>query len=72
MSVEQKINYQLNKYPWAKRIIKRTVQRFFYLISRKLKKEGNIKMLSPSDKMEYFFGYYDKSPCNASVSKEQR
>lgn len=63
MSIEQKINYQLNKYPWLKKIIKRLYQRSMYLISKKIKVEGNVICLSPEDEeYEYFFGYYDKSP----------
>ena len=62
MSLEQKINYQLNKYPPIKRIIKRIYQRTMYAISKKTKFEGDIVRLSPADGYEYFFGYYDKSP----------
>lgn len=63
MSLEQKINYQLNKYPAVKKVIKRVYQRTMYAISPKIKSEGNITRISPDDKEhEYFFGYYDKSP----------
>lgn len=63
MSLEQKINYQLNKYPAIKKVIKRAYQRTMYAISPKIKSEGNITRISPDDKEhEYFFGYYDKSP----------
>lgn len=63
MSLEQKINYQLNKYPAVKKVIKRVYQRTMYAISPKIKSEGNITRISPDDKdHEYFFGYYDKSP----------
>ncbi len=63
MSIEQKINYQLNKVPGLKKIIKRTYQRTMYAISPKIKCEGNITRISPDDpEHEYFFGYYDKSP----------
>ncbi len=63
MSLEQKINYQLNKYPAAKKIIKRVYQTGMYAISPKIKSEGNIMRVSPDDSnYEYFFGYYDKSP----------
>ena len=63
MSLEQKINYQLNKYPAVKKVIKRAYQRTMYAISPKTKSEGNIARISPDDKdHEYFFGYYDKSP----------
>ena len=62
MSLEQKINYQLNKFPGIKKIIKRGYQLTMYALSRKVKSEGNINRVSPNDPGEYFFGYYDKSP----------
>lgn len=63
MSLEQKINYQLNKFPAVKKVIKRVYQRSMYAISPKIKSEGNITRISPDDAShEYFFGYYDKSP----------
>lgn len=63
MSLEQKINYQLNKVPRAKKVIKRVYQRTMYAISPKIKSEGNITRVSPDDpNHDYFFGYYDKSP----------
>ncbi len=63
MSLEQKINYQLNKVPRVKKVIKRVYQRTMYAISPKIKSEGNITRISPDDSNhEYFFGYYDKSP----------
>ena len=67
MSFEQKINYQLNKYPAVKRVIKRVYQTGMYAISKKIKSEGNITRISPDDsEHEYFFGYYDKSPWDIS------
>ena len=67
MSLEQKINYQLNKYPAVKKVIKRAYQLGCYSVSKKVKCEGNIVQISPKDKdHEYFFGYYDKSPWNAT------
>jgi hypothetical protein len=67
MSLEQKINYQLNKIPAVKKVIKRVYQRTMYAISPKIKSEGNISRISPDDTAhEYFFGYYDKSPWDAS------
>ena len=66
MSIEQKINYQLNKYPRIKKIIKRGYQLTMYTISPKIKSEGNIVCVSPNDGKEYFFGYYDKSPWDAT------
>lgn len=67
MGFEQRINYQLNKHPKTKRIIKSFYQHVMYLLSPKLKSEGNIIRVSPDDKdNEYFFGYYDKSPWDYS------
>ena len=62
MSVEQKINYHLNKYPRIKKYIKRGYQLAMYVISSKIKSEGDIICVSPNESFEYFFGYYDKSP----------
>lgn len=67
MSIEQKINQKLNKYPGIKKGIKRIYQRTMYTISPKIKSEGNIVSVSPDDpKHEYFFGYYDKCPEDAT------
>ena len=68
MSIEQKINYQLNKYPAVKKVIKRAYQLGCYAVSKKIKSEGNIVRVSPDDpEHEYFFGYYDKSPWDATM-----
>lgn len=67
MGIEAKINYQLNKYPRIKRFVKRVYQRAMYTISPKIKSEGTIIRVSPDDQNhEYFFGYYDKSPWDAT------
>ncbi|MBQ8719517.1 MAG: hypothetical protein IJY65_00610 [Clostridia bacterium] len=66
MSLEQKINYQLNKFPALKKFVKRVYQLCMYAISPKIKLEGNISCVSPDDEKEYFFGYYDKSPWDAT------
>lgn len=63
MSFEQKINYQLNKFTAAKKIIKKAYQQLTYAIALKIKPKDNIVRISLDDKNhEYFFGYYDKSP----------
>lgn len=68
MGIEQKINYQLNKYPAVKKYIRRVYQLGCYAVSSKIKSEGNIVRVSPNDpNHEYFFGYYDKSPWDASM-----
>jgi glycosyltransferase involved in cell wall biosynthesis len=66
MGIERKINYQLNKCPAIKRIVKRVYQKGMYAVSNKIKCEGNIERISPNDNYEYFFGYYDKSPWDAT------
>ena len=65
--IEQKINYVLNKMPFLKVGIKRCYQLSMYALSDKISHEGNIVRVSPDDpNHEYFFGYYDKSPWDAS------
>lgn len=66
MGIEQKINYQLNKYPGIKKTVKRLYQRAMYAISPKIKSEGEIVRVSSGDNQEWFFGYYDKSPWDAT------
>lgn len=67
MGIEQTINYQLNKYPVAKKFIKRVYQYTMYGLSKKIKSEGSIQRMTPiDDNYEYFFGYYDKSPWDAT------
>lgn len=67
MGIEAKINYQLNKVPALKRIVKRVYQRGMYALLPKLHSEGEILRVSPDDpESEYFFGYYDKSPWDAT------
>ena len=67
MSLEQTINQQLNRNPRIKKGIKRVYQRAMYAISPKIKSKGNIERISPCDpEHEYFFGYYDKSPEDAT------
>ena len=36
MSIEHKVNYQLNKYPGIKKLIKRGYQRTMYALSKKV------------------------------------
>jgi len=37
-------------------------QRALYLVSPKIKAEGQISVITPDDENEYLFGYYDKCP----------
>ena len=57
----------LERYP----IIKRSIKRVYQVASvstnnDKLTAEGNIIRVSPNDEFEYFYGYYDKSPWDAT------
>lgn len=66
---EQKINQKLNQYLGLKKKakIKRLYQKINYAFSSKKDHEGNIIRVSPNDPHhEYFFGYYDKSPEDAT------
>lgn len=57
----------LERVPIIKKMFKRAYQVCMYLISNeKIKFEGKIKRVSPNDEYEYFFGYYDKSPWDAT------
>lgn len=66
MNLESNINDILNRFPHIKVIIKRIYQYVMYSISPKVLYEGEFKKVSPNDGMEYFFGYYDKSPWDAT------
>lgn len=66
MGLEQKINQKLNKHPVIKKKIKRIYQRAMYTISPKTKSEGEIERISPDENADFFFGYYDKSPEDAT------
>lgn len=66
MSIENKVNTVLNRMPALKKVVKRIYQLGMYAISPKIKSEGNIERISPNDGLEYFFGYYDKSPWDAT------
>ena len=67
MSIESIVNYHLNKYPKLKKMVKRCYQYLMYSVSHKVCYSGNIIRVSPGkDSNEYFFGYYDKSPWDAS------
>lgn len=60
--IEIFIHDLLIKTPALRHFIYSSYQRLLYIISPKIKSEGNIIRISPNDDKEYFFGYYDKSP----------
>lgn len=57
----------LEQFPVVKRSCKRVYQLVSYAASNeKFKSEGNVVRVSPADGYEYFYGYYDKSPWDAT------
>ncbi len=67
VEIEQTGKRILEQYP----VIKRSAKRVYQLASvatsnEKFKSEGDIVRVSPDDGYEYFYGYYDKSPWDAS------
>lgn len=64
--VESSVNAALMKFPAMKKVIKRVYQISMYTISPKIRSEGDIFRITPQDEYEYFFGYYDKSPWDAT------
>ena len=57
----------LERFPVIKHAAKRAYQVLSVVTSRdKVKAEGNISRLTPDDAFEYFYGYYDKSPWDAT------
>ncbi|TMW72244.1 hypothetical protein [Alteribacter natronophilus] len=66
MSIESKVNSYLSKFPLVKKVVKRVYQYSMYAVSKKVKYEGDIHRVTPDDEYEYFFGYYDKSPWDAT------
>lgn len=64
--LELMIHDLMLKTPRLRHAVNGLYQRVMWLVSPKIKSEGNIRRVSPDDKMEYFFGYYDKSPWDES------
>ena len=55
------------QFPVVKRIGKRIYQIISYVVSNeKMKAVGNLVRISPEDGYEYYYGYYDKSPWDAT------
>lgn len=67
MKIKSAINSLLGRFPFLLSLARRIYMYVSYAFSNKIKSEGNIIRLSPDDKKhEYFFGYYDKSPWDAT------
>lgn len=68
MSLLRSIAFRLRKYPKTKRMLKNIYQKTGYLFSDKKTEPKTIRCIS-SDNKEHMFGYYDKSPWDASGTK---
>lgn len=67
VEIEQMGKKMLEQFPFLKRSAKRIYQLVSVAVSNeKFKFEGNVVKISPNDNYEYFYGYYDKSPWDAS------
>ena len=55
------------QFPFIKYAAKRIYQLISYALSKeKIRVEGNVQRITPIDGLEYFYGYYDKSPWDAT------
>lgn len=55
------------QYPFIKHSAKRVYQLLSYAFSNeRIKAEGDMERITPCDGFEYYYGYYDKSPWNAT------
>ena len=66
MGIEKKIHDAVSDMPVIKKAVKRGYQLTSVAVFRPKKSEGNITRVTPNDSKEYFFGYYDKSPWDAT------
>lgn len=67
VEIEQVGKKALEQFPILKRSAKRVYQVASVVTSKeKFKAEGDVVRVSPTDGYEYFYGYYDKSPWDAT------
>jgi glycosyltransferase involved in cell wall biosynthesis len=67
VEIENAGKRMLEQFPVIKRSAKRVYQLASYATSReKIKYEGDVVRVTPDDGYEYFYGYYDKSPWDAT------
>lgn len=65
--LENKGKKALERYPGIKKAAKRVYQLLSVGLSgNRIRSEGDLIKVSPEDGFEYFYGYYDKSPWDAS------
>ncbi|MCD8019188.1 MAG: hypothetical protein LUF92_06265 [Clostridiales bacterium] len=67
VEIENAGKRMFEQFPTIKRMAKRAYQIAGYATSKeKFSSEGNVVRVSPDDGYEYFYGYYDKSPWDAT------
>lgn len=66
MSLENSVHDMLQNTPALKKIVKRVYQGANVAVFRPRKSDGKVIRVTPDDEYEYLFGYYDKSPWDAS------
>ncbi len=66
VTIEEAGKKIFERFPIIKRSCKRVYQLISYgLSNEKIRSEGTIERVSPDDRYEYYYGYYDKSPWDA-------
>ncbi len=67
VDIENAGKRMFEQFPVIKRGLKRVYQLASYALSdEKIKSEGDLICVTPDDGYEYFYGYYDKSPWDAT------
>ncbi len=67
VDIENAGKRMFEQFPVVKRGLKRVYQLTSYALSdEKIKSEGDLVRVTPDDGYEYFYGYYDKSPWDAT------
>lgn len=67
VEIEQAGKKALEQFPIIKRSAKRVYQLASVVTSNdRFRSEGDVVRVSPDDEFEYFYGYYDKSPWDAT------
>ncbi|MGI6239614.1 MAG: glycosyltransferase [Christensenellales bacterium] len=68
-SMEQLLRRKLAGAPALRQGLRRGYQRMMRLFTREGNAQGALRRVSPKDGGEWFFGYYDKSPWDASGTR---
>lgn len=67
VTIESWGKHTFEQFPFIKHSAKRVYQLVSYALSKEKKRvEGNVQRVTPKDGFEYYYGYYDKSPWDAT------